>query len=84
MSNEEEHYFYGKPVYRDREQEYIESILKKYRNEPVTEELKKMIWDELQKEKNEGRITIPFRVVIRKDPSGRLPSYVEVLLNTKV
>lgn len=84
MSNEEEHYFYGKPIYRDREQEYIESLLKKYRNEPATEELKKAIWDELQKEKDEGRIAIPFRVVIRKDPSGRRPPYIEILLNSKV
>ena len=38
-----EHHFYGKPVLRYREEDIIESILAKYKDEPVTEALKKQI-----------------------------------------
>ena len=78
------HFFYDKPVYREREQEYIQSLLQKYRKEPVTEELKQKVWDELQMEKYAGRITIPFKVVIRKDRYGKFPDHLEVILDTKV
>jgi len=81
---ENEHPFYGTDIYRDREQEYINKLLSKYKSEPVSEDLKKKIWDELQREKYLGRIKIPFKVVIRKDPSGVFPEYIEVLLDTKV
>ena len=37
----EEHPFYGYPIYRHKEQEYIQNILKKYKDQPVNEELKK-------------------------------------------
>lgn len=84
MDEEHEHPFYGYPIYRKKEQQYIEDLLKKYRDLPVNEELKKKIWDELQMEKYHGRVTIPFKVVMRRDTSGLFPDYVEVILDTKV
>lgn len=81
---EEEHPFYGHVIYRGREEDYIESILKKYKHEPATEELKKKIWDELQMEKYYGRVKIPFKVVLRRDSTGKFPDCVEVILDTKV
>lgn len=81
---EEDHPFYGVPIYRHREQDLIREILKKYKHEPVTEELKGKIWDELQMEKYKGTITIPFKVVMRRDIHHRYPDYIEVILDTKV
>ncbi len=83
-TGEEEHPFYGTVIYRGREEEYIKNILKKYRHEPATEELKKKIWEELQMAKYEGLVTIPFKVVLRRDSSGKFPDYVEIILDTKV
>lgn len=79
-----EHPFYGHLIHRQREQEYIEKLLQKYKGQPVTDALKKQIWDELQMEKYHGRITIPFQVVMRRDVKGLFPDYVEVILDTKV
>lgn len=81
---EKETHFYGYPIFRKREQEYIQTLLKKYQGEAVTEELKKKIWDELQMAKYRGEVTIPFKVVMRKDPSGKFPEYIEIILDTKV
>ncbi len=81
---EHEHPFYGKEILADREQKLIQKMLKKYKNETVNEELKKKIWDDLQQAKFLGNITIPFKVVMRRDQSGKFPSYVEVILDTKV
>lgn len=81
---EDEHPFYGIEIIRNREQAYIEHLLKKYRNEPVTDDLKAKIWDELQMEKYNGRITIPFKVVMRRDTLKKYPDYIEVILDTKV
>ncbi|MCB1149159.1 MAG: hypothetical protein KDK48_03260 [Chlamydiia bacterium] len=78
------HYFYDKPILADQEHEYIESLLKKYKHEDATEELQKKIWDELQWEKHLGNISIPFKVVLRKDEYGRYPPSVEVILDTKL
>ena len=78
------HPFYGKDVIRRQEQEFIQEFLKKYRKEPVTEALKQKIWEDLQLEKHHGNVTIPFKVVLRKDPSGTFPDYIEVILDTKV
>lgn len=78
------HPFYGAEIYRDREAEYIENILKKYRDQPATQELKAKIWEELQREKHLGNIHIPFKVVLVNDPSGVFPDCVEVQLDTKV
>ena len=78
------HYFYGSPIFRQTEQEYIEQLLSKYRSCPADEGLKKKIWEELQAEKAAGRIRIPFKVRLHVDPSQQFPNYVEVLLDTKV
>lgn len=80
----EGHHFYGKPIYREQEKNYIRELLKKYKNEPVSDELKKKIWNELQQEKNEGRITIPFKLMTHKDPNGKFPDSIEVILDSKV
>ena len=82
--NHEEAPFYGVDILRTREQEYIRSLLKKYRGRPANEELKKAIYDELQQEKHLGHIHIPFKVVLRQDLSLKYPSTVEVILDTKV
>jgi len=82
--SESEHPFYGTDIIRGKEQEYIHQLLRKYNNEPVTEDLKAKIWDELQMEKHKGKITIPFKVVMRRDASKKYPDYVEVILDTKV
>lgn len=78
------HPFYGYPIYRHSEQNYIKQLLKKYKGEKVNEELKKKIWDELQMEKYLGRIKIPFKIAVRCDPTGKIPDYIEVILDTKV
>ena len=78
------HPFYGSDIIRRSEQEHIQELLKKYRKEPVTEELKQKIWDELQLEKHLGHVTIPFKVVMRRDTAGSFPDYIEVILDTKV
>lgn len=82
--NEDEQPFYGIDVIRRKEQEYIQNILKKYDHEPVTEDLKAKIWDELQMEKHQGKVTIPFKVIMRRDASKKYPDYIEVILDTKV
>ena len=81
---EEEHPFYGFDIIRNNEQAYINNLLKKYRNEPATEELKAKIWDELQMEKYKGNVTIPFKVVLRRDSLKKFPSCIEIILDTKV
>lgn len=84
MAENEEHPFYGVDILRLREQEYIRKLLKKYKNEPVNEELKKKIWEELHKEKHLGNIKIPFKVTIRRDPYHKYPEFIEIILDTKV
>lgn len=79
-----EHPFYDVDIVRREQQEYIQDILKKYRKEPVTEELKKKIWEELQQEKHLGRIVIPFKMTSRRDPYGKFPEQIDVILDTKV
>lgn len=79
-----DHPFYGYEILRLREQEYIQNFLKKYAGETVTEELKQKIWEDLQMEKYFGRVTIPFKVVIRKDNMRKYPDIIEVILDTKV
>jgi hypothetical protein len=84
MSIEHKHLFYDHPIVRNRQQEYINSLLKKYKKLPATEELKQKIWDELQNEKSLGNITIPFKIALRKDPSKKFPDFIEIILDTKV
>lgn len=81
---EQEHPYYGQEIIRNNQQLYINNLLKKYAHEPVNEELKKKIWDELQMEKYYGRITIPFKVTLRRDSMGLYPDFIEVILDTKV
>lgn len=78
------HHFYGYAIIRRTQQEYINGLLKKYQNEPVSEELKKKVWNELQMEKHHGRITIPFKMAVRRDPYGKFPDTIEIILDTKV
>jgi hypothetical protein len=82
--SEDEHPFYGMDIFRRKEQAYIQDLLKKYRHESVTEELKSKIWEELQMEKHQGNIHIPFKVVMRRDAPKKYPDYIEVILDTKV
>lgn len=78
------HPFYGTSILCRQEQEYIQTLLSKYRSEAVTEELKARIWDELQMEKYLGNLKVPFKVVMRRDSSKKFPDYIEVILDTKV
>jgi hypothetical protein len=84
MSTEKEHPFYGYEIYREREEAYIKKILKKYEGKPASDELKKMVWDELQREKAKGNITIPFKIATRRDPYRKFPDKIEIILDTKV
>ena len=79
-----EHPFYGYEIIRREQQDYIKKLLSKYKKEPVTEELKKKIWEELQNEKHQGRLTIPFKITSRRDPYGKYPDVIEIILDTKV
>lgn len=76
--------FYGRPIVRRLAQEYIDTVLAKYKHLPANDDLKQKIWDELQLLKHEGKIDIPFKVVLRRDPSNYYPPYIEVILDTKV
>lgn len=84
MTESHEHPFYGHVIIRRTQEEYIKSLMKKYQHEPVNEELKKKVWDELQMEKHLGNITIPFKLAVRMDPYGKFPDLLEVILDTKV
>lgn len=76
--------FYGVEILREREQKKIKEFLNKWKGKPADEALKKEIYDALLKEREEGRISIPFKVALRKDPSKIHPDYVEVILDSKV
>lgn len=80
----EEEPFYGYDILRHRQQKIVEEIVSKYKDEPVDDDLKKKIWDDLQQAKHEGRVTMPFKVVTRRDIYGKYPEYIEVILDTKV
>ena len=84
MTESHEHPFYGHIIVRRKEESYIKSLMEKYQGQKVDEELKKKVWEELQMEKHLGRITIPFRLAVRKDPYGKFPDLLEVILDTKV
>lgn len=84
MTESHERPFYGHIIIRRKEEEYIKSLMEKYQNTPVNEELKKKVWDELQMEKHLGNITIPFKLAVRMDPYGKFPDLIEVILDTKV
>jgi len=84
MKDAHEHPFYGYEIVRRKEEDYIKSLMAKYQNEPVTEDLKKKVWNELQMEKHFGRVTIPFKMATRRDPYGQFPDIIEIILDTKV
>ncbi len=84
MAHLENHPFYGYEIIRQEQYAYIQKLLEKYRHEPVSEELKKKVWNELQMEKHLGKVTIPFKLAVRRDPYGRFPDTIEVILDTKV
>lgn len=84
MNDQHEHPFYGQVIVRRQEEEYIKQLMEKHRGKPVSEELKKTVWDELQKEKYLGRVTIPFKMAVRRDPYGKFPDIIEIILDTKV
>lgn len=77
-------FFYDDPIFRDEQQAFINKLLKKYKKEPATEELRQKIYDELAAEKAKGTLRIPFKVVLRKDPNRLYPPLIEVILDTKV
>jgi D-lyxose ketol-isomerase len=79
-----DHPYYGVDIIRREQQEFVQNLLKKYRGEKVTEELKKKIWDELQMQKHLGTLTIPFKMTTRRDPYGKFPDTIEIILDTKV
>ncbi len=76
--------FYDQEIIRRQQHEYINEILSKFKGEKPSEELKRKIYEELMMEKHLGRISIPFKVVLRKDPHQQFPDIVEVILDTKV
>jgi hypothetical protein len=78
------HPFYGVDILRARQQEYVNQILKKHKKRKADEALYKEIYDELQREKALGNLTMPFKVALRKDPTKTHPDYIEVILDTKV
>lgn len=80
----EEHPFYDKYIFRKKEEEYIKKLLKKYEGSEVNDDLKKKVWEELTQQKLEGKITIPFKLSLRRDATGKFPPYLEVILDTKV
>jgi hypothetical protein len=76
--------FYGKKISRHEEQEHIQRVVDKYRMEPADEKLHEKVYNELMFDKYLGKITIPFRVVLQKDPTGIRRPYIDILLDTKV
>lgn len=80
----QDHLFYEKEIVRVREQERIKKILTKYQNEPLSDELKEKIYNDLVEERHKGNISIPFQLNVKKDASAAHPPYIEVLLDTRV
>ncbi len=78
------HPFYGKEILRNREHAKINSLLEKFKGRSADAALKKEIYETLQKAKEEGVISIPFKIALRKSPSPYTPSYIEVILDTKL
>ena len=76
--------FYGREIDPSQQKEEIKKILSKYIQEPVSDDLKRKIYNELIDAKARGKITIPFKVVMRKTPGNVHRDYIEVILDTKV
>ena len=84
MAKHEEPPFYGEEISRYQQELFIKKILKKYEGKEASEALKKAVWDELQREKAKGNVTIPFKIATRRDPYRRFPDQIEIILDTKV
>lgn len=76
--------FYGQKIARLQQQELVQEVLNKFHKRPVDEELKKDVYNELSQLKFEGKLTMPFKVIIQKDETGFREDYLDVLLETKV
>lgn len=79
-----DHPFYGETISRHAQQELIQKIIAKYKGQTPTDKIREAIYNELMDKKYEGLITIPFQVRMVKDEEGKYPSYLEVVLDTKV
>lgn len=76
--------FYGKEISPDIEKKIIQDILLKFKDESATNETLEKIWKELECNKLKKIITIPYQVVLRRDPKKQFPDYIEIILDTKV
>ena len=76
--------YYGSVISRNRQQEYIEEVLAKYKGEDANQELKEKVYYDLMHLKDLGLVTIPFSVELTHDESGHHIDTVTVLLDTKV
>ncbi len=81
MSN---HPFFGTKIARAQQEEHIRAILNEYRSEPAGEELKAKVYWRLMEEKHAGRVIIPFKVILNKSETPSQPTYVDVVLDSKV
>lgn len=82
--SEHEKPYYGKWIIPDDEQGRIQKLMEPYQNRPVTEELRKEVYEVLSTAKARGEISIPFRIVLQKDAYGRQPDCLKVILDTKL
>lgn len=80
----ENHLFYEKQIVRDDEEEKIDAILSKYKNEKATPELRDKIWNDIMTARHMGQISIPVKVHLKQDPENKFPDYIEVALDTRV
>ncbi len=76
--------FYGQIIDREEQQALVSTILEKYKNEAVNEQLQQKIWQELSIYKAQGILIMPFKVVLQKDPANRMKPYIEIILDSKV
>lgn len=76
--------FYGKWIVPDDEEKHIKELIHPYQDQPVTDELRKQIYELLSDAKFRGEISIPFRIVLHQDAYKKYPDRLEVILDTKV
>lgn len=76
--------YYGKWIIPDEEQKRIETLMKPFQNQPVSEELRKQVYETLSEAKFRGEISIPFRIVIAQDAYKRYPDCLKIILDTKL
>jgi len=72
------------PIDRGGQQEFLNRLLIKYKGQVANAALKAKISDELALEKHLGRLTIPYKIVLRLDPTKLFSDSIEVILDTKV